>query len=73
MHLFDDHAPAAAPTANIVRREGIYHLFMLVDGQWLDTGLSASRLQDLTEIADREFTRVLINAPMAQTSVARAA
>jgi len=52
------------PTANIVRRDGAYHLLMLVEGEWLDTGLSAPRLLDLTMIADQQFAKVLINAPL---------
>ena len=49
---------------NIVKHDGMYHLYMLVDGQWLETGISTVKLLEMTEIADREFSRVLINGPL---------
>jgi hypothetical protein len=54
----------AAHTANIVKRDGAYHLLMLVDGRWLETGITSRRFLEITEIADREFTVVHINAPL---------
>ena len=57
-----DEQPPAAP-ANIVRRDGLYHLLMLVEGEWLDTGVTSARLVDITAIAKREFGGYLIDAP----------
>ena len=57
----DEQVPAAP--ANIVRRNGIYHLLMLVDGEWLDTGITSTRLVDITAVAKREFGSYLIDAP----------
>ena len=54
----------AAHTANIVKRDGAYHLLMLVEGRWLETGITSRRFLEITEIADREFTVVHINAPL---------
>ncbi len=54
----------AASTANIIKRDGVYHLFMLVDGRWLETGITSRRFLEITEIADREFTVVHVNAPL---------
>ena len=54
--------------ANVVKCGGAYHLFMLVDGQWLDTGITAARLLEICQIADQGFTKVLINAPMTPAS-----
>ena len=59
-----DRAKPAAAVANIVRRDGLYHLLMRVQGQWLETGITARRLLEITEIADREFAIVHVNAPL---------
>src|SRR5688500_5826985 len=58
--------PATLPAAvaNIIRRDGVYHLLMRVQGQWLETGITARRLLEVTEIADREFAVVHVNAPL---------
>ena len=51
--------------ANVVKCGGAYHLFMFVEGQWLDTGITAPRLLEICQIADQGgFVKVLINAPM---------
>src|SRR5688572_15728062 len=54
----------AAHTANIVKRDGVYHLLMLVGGRWLETGITSRKFLEITEIADREFAVVHINAPL---------
>ena len=54
----------AAHTANIVKRDGVYHLLMLVEGRWLETGITSRKFLEITEIADREFAVVHINAPL---------
>ena len=55
--------------ANVVKRDGAYHLFMLVDGKWLETGITAPRLLEICQIADQGgFAKVLINAPMTPAS-----
>ena len=56
-------APAAS-TANIVKRNGVYHLYMLVDGRWLETGITSRKFLEITRVADREFKMVHINAPL---------
>ena len=56
-------APAAS-TANIVKRNGVYHLYMLVDGRWLETGITSRKFLEITRVADREFKTVHINAPL---------
>jgi hypothetical protein len=56
-------APAAS-TANIVKRDGVYHLFMLVDGRWLETGITSRKFLEITKVADREFKVVHLNAPL---------
>jgi hypothetical protein len=60
-------SPANAPasqTANIVKRGGLYHLLMLVEGRWLETGITSRKFLEITQIADREFKVVHVNAPM---------
>ena len=54
----------AAHTANIVKRDGVYHLLMLVEGRWLETGITSRKFLEITEIADREFAVVHLNASM---------
>ena len=54
----------AAHTANIVKRAGVYHLLMLVDGRWLETGITSRKFLEITRIADREFKVVHVNAPV---------
>ena len=56
-------APAAS-TANIVKRNGVYHLYMLVDGRWLETGITSRKFLEITQVADREFKIVHVNAPL---------
>ena len=56
-------APAAS-TANIVKRDGVYHLYMLVEGRWLETGITSRKLLEITKVADREFKVVHLNAPL---------
>ena len=56
-------APAAS-TANIVKRDGVYHLYMLVDGRWLETGITSRKFLEITKVADREFKIVQVNAPL---------
>jgi hypothetical protein len=51
-------------TANIVKRDGVYHLLMLVEGRWLETGITSRKFLEITQIADREFPKVLLNAPL---------
>jgi len=41
----------------------MYHLLMLVDGRWLETGITSRKFLEITRIADREFKIVLVNAP----------
>ena len=53
----------AGQTANIVKEGGLYRLLMLLDGQWLDTGITSSKLLEITQIADREFETVRITPP----------
>jgi hypothetical protein len=50
-------------TANIVKQGGLYRLLMLVDGRWLDTGITSPKLLEITQIADREFEVVRITPP----------
>jgi hypothetical protein len=57
-------AAAAAAAANIVRRNGVYHLYMLVEGRWLETGVTSRKFLEITDVADREFDIVHINAPL---------
>lgn len=57
-------ASARAHTANIVKRGGLYHLLMLVEGRWLETGITARKFLEITKIADREFKIVHVNAPI---------
>lgn len=52
-------------TANLVKRDGLYHILMLVDGQWLDTGIIANDFMEATAIADQQFDTVYLNAPIA--------
>jgi hypothetical protein len=54
----------AANTANIVKRGGVYHLLMLVEGRWLETGITSRKFLEITRIADREFKIVHVNAPV---------
>ena len=54
----------AAHAANIVKRDGVYHLLMLVDNRWLETGITAPKFMEITDIADREFAVVYVNAPL---------
>jgi hypothetical protein len=54
----------AAHTANIVKQNGVYHLFMLVEGRWLETGITSRKFLEITQIADREFAVVHVNAPL---------
>jgi hypothetical protein len=66
--------PAAATTtatagrpaspANIVKRDGVYRLYMFVDGRWLETGITSRKFLEITHVADREFKIVYINAPL---------
>jgi hypothetical protein len=55
---------APTQTANVVKRGGIYRLYMLVEGRWLETGITSRKFLEITQIADREFSIVHINAPM---------
>jgi hypothetical protein len=55
---------ASAQIANVVKRGGMYHLYMLVEGRWLETGITSRKFLEITQIADREFSIVHINAPM---------
>jgi hypothetical protein len=54
----------AAHTANIVKQSGVYHLYMLVEGRWLETGITSRKFLEITQIADREFAVVHVNAPL---------
>jgi len=54
----------AAHAANVVKRNGLYHLYMLVDGRWLETGVTSRKFLEITDVADREFDIVHINAPL---------
>ena len=54
----------ATSTANILKRGGVYHLLMLVDGRWLETGITSRKFLEITQIADREFKVVHVNAPI---------
>ena len=54
----------ASHTANVVKRGGMYHLYMLVEGRWLETGITSRKFLEITQIADREFKIVHINAPV---------
>jgi len=58
--------PKAPPShaANVVKRGGIYHLLMLVEGRWLETGITSRKFLEITKIADREFAIVHVNAPV---------
>jgi hypothetical protein len=37
---------------------------MLVDGRWLETGITSRKFLEITRVADREFKIVHINAPL---------
>ena len=50
--------------ANIVKRGELYHLLMLVEGRWLETGITSRKFLEITRIADREFSIVHVNAPL---------
>jgi len=54
----------ATHTANVVKRNGVYHLLMLVEGRWLETGITSRKFLEITQIADREFKIVHVNAPV---------
>ena len=53
-----------ANTANIVKRGGLYHLDMLVEGRWLETAITSRKFLEIAEVADREFAVVHVNAPL---------
>ncbi|MEA2736269.1 MAG: hypothetical protein QOE14_2720 [Humisphaera sp.] len=57
------HIPVAH-TANIVKRDGVYHLLMLVNDRWLETGITSRKFLEITQIADREFAVVHVDAPL---------
>ena len=63
MSVQPSNRPAAAP-ANIVKRDGVYCLFMFVDGRWLETGITSRKFLEITQVADREFKVVHVNAPL---------
>src|SRR5687768_7010615 len=53
-----------ASPANIVKRDGVYRLYMFVDGRWLETGITSRKFLEITHVADREFKIVYVNAPL---------
>jgi hypothetical protein len=56
--------PRPASPANIVKRDGVYRLYMFVDGRWLETGITSRKFLEITKVADREFKIVHVNAPL---------
>jgi hypothetical protein len=68
-----NHSMRVGPTGNIIRRGDVYHLLMLVNGQWLETGITSRGFMEITDIADREFATVMINAPLSPQAKAQAA
>ncbi len=58
------HYTIPTHAANIVKRDENYHLLMLLDGQWMETGITAERFPEIVDIADRDFSLVYFDAPL---------